>query len=285
MKMRRLLGAALAAGMGLAAITSTTVADAQPKGGKNEASAAAPATTPTTKKTLDLNLPGTPRGVSLTWGMTINQVAAVIDKLLDAAYVPLYKATSPGVKMKALDAQLAEEKNAFRRSRIDFDKLPTGVDATPLKGEYTYLNKESMLTFAREGVKRHFFFIQGKLWKMIDEHTLSKDDPRGATFADAVVKLAKKLGVPGRVIQPDPENGRFVTEVDWKDAGTRLRVIERGETAVAFAYEDLVTLSSLDSLRANKQVDPTAIDPVVASAVRKQEPAAPPPDEKPAKKK
>ncbi|MGK3996630.1 hypothetical protein [Sorangium sp. So ce1024] len=276
MKAMRLLGAGLAVGLSLAAITSTAEVAAQPKRGG--AAPARPAEPPLTKKTIAL----TPSGIR--WGMTTKQVAAVIDKMLDEAYVPRYKATSPGVKMRALDAELAEEKSAFRRSRIDFGSLPTGMDATPLKGEYTYLNKESMMTLAREGGKRHFFFIQDKLWKIIDEHTLGEGNPRGKDFQSAVVKLAASFGVPGRVTPPDPDKGRYVSEVDWKDAATHFRAIERGEGEIAFAYEDLVTLSSLDSLRPNKPVDANAIDPSVASAIRKNEPAPAPPPDKAGKK-
>ncbi|WP_438018571.1 hypothetical protein WMF18_05610 [Sorangium sp. So ce315] len=279
MKAKRLLGAGLAVGLGLLAITSTVAA--QPKRGKGAAAAAAPARPaepPATKKTIALTPPG------IQWGMSTKQVAAVIDKMLDEAYVPRYKATSPGVKMRALDAELAEEKSAFRRSRIDFGKLPTGMDATPLKGEYTYLNKESMMTLARDGGKRHFFFIQDKLWKIIDEHTLGEGNPRGKDFQSAVVKLASAFGVPGRVTPPDPEKGRYVSEVDWKDAATHFRAIERGEAEIAFAYEDLVTLSSLDSLRPNKAADANAIDPSVASAIRKDEPAPAPPSDRAGKK-
>ncbi|WP_437735403.1 hypothetical protein [Sorangium sp. So ce1335] len=279
MKAKRLLGAGLAVGLGLAAITSTAVVAAQPKGGKAAAAPARPAEPPVTKKTIAL----TPRGIQ--WGMSTKQVAAVIDKMLDEAYVPRYKATSPGVKMRALDAELAEEKSAFRRSRIDFGKLPTGMDATPLKGEYTYLNKESVMTLTRDGGKRYFFFIQDKLWKIIDEHALGEGNPRGKDYPSAVTKLAAAFGVPGRVTPPDPEKGRYVTEVDWKDAATHFRVIERGEAEIAFAYEDLVTLSSLDSLRPNKPVDANAIDPSVASAIRKEEPSPAPPSDKAGKKK
>src|SRR5689334_7468908 len=214
MKAKRLLGAGLAVGLGLAAITSTAVVAAQPKGGKAAAAPARPAEPPVTKKTIALTPPG------IAWGQSTKQVAAVIDKMLDEAYVPRYKATSPCVKMRALDAELAEEKSAFRRSRIDFGMLPTGIDATPLKGEYSYLNKESMMTLSRDGGKRYFFFIQDKLWKIIDEHALGEGSARGKDFQAAAVKLATSLGVPGRVTPPDPDKGRYVTEVDWKDAAT-----------------------------------------------------------------
>jgi hypothetical protein len=269
----------LAAGLGLAAISSATVVDAQPNKGKRAAPAPARATEPpVTKKPIELGLPG------VAWGMSPKQVAALVDKVLDEAYVPLYKKTSPGVKMKALDAQLAEEKNAFRRSRIDFGKLPTGIDATPLKGEYTYQNKESLLLLTRDGVRQHFFFIQDKLWKIIDDQTLSETSPYGKDFPGAVVKIATKLGASVRVTPPDPDQGRFVTEVDWKDSTTHLRVIERGETAVALAYEDLATLGNLAALRPNNPVATDGIDPDVAAAVRKDDappaPPAPPPKKK-----
>ena len=51
-----------------------------------------------------------------------------------------------GPKMKEVDAALAEQKLAFPRSEVDFGNLPTGVDNTPLKGEYSYKNNESMMS-------------------------------------------------------------------------------------------------------------------------------------------
>jgi len=219
--------------------------------------------------------------------MSHRQVAEAVDKYLDDAYRPIYKTTQPGVKMKELDAQLAEEKSAFRRSRIEFGKLPTGLDATPLKGEYSYLNKEAVLTFTRDGgIKLHFFFIQDRLWKIIDEQTLGEKSPYGKDFKAGTAKLASTYGASGRVVQPDFSKGRYATEVEWKDATTHVRAIERGPTALAIAYADLATLGNIESLRPNKPKDESAIDPAVASVVRKQEPeAAPPTEKKPAKKK
>jgi hypothetical protein len=221
-----------------------------------------------------------PAGVS--WGMSPKQVAAAIDKLLDEAYKPIYQKTSPGTAMKSLDAQLVEEKSIFRRSRIDFNNVPTGVDATPLKGEYTYLNKESMMTFTHEKTKTHFFFIQDKLWKVIDERTLGEGDPkdkgyRGKDFSEAVTKLAAVYGAPGRVLPADYDKGRNATEVDWKDAATHLRAIQRSDTSMAIALEDNLTLGNLASLRANKPPEDNGIDPAVAGVTRKDEAPAPPP--------
>lgn len=269
---KRYLGLALAAFASVAAITFVGDAEAQGKKGKTTAPAAPAAEPPDTKKPIVL----TPDG--LTWGMTSKQVVAVIDKMLDEAYRPLYQKVSPGVKMKALDAALAEEKSAFLRSIIEFGKLPTGMDSTPLKGEYTYKNGESVMSLTRDGQTRYFFFIKGKLWKVIDEIKLGENAPLGATFVAAVTKLAETYGVAGRVLEPDFAIGRNSQEVDWKDAKTHLRAIARGDTALALAYEDLGTLANLTTLRANKPVQDDGIDPAVAAAMAgaPSEPAPPP---------
>lgn len=279
MKANRLLGAALAFGLGLAAITGTTAAEAQQKKSKKEQAAPAQADAPFTKKPIVL----APDGIA--WGMSTKQVATVIDKELDAIYKPLYQKVQPGVKMKALDAELAEEKSAFRRSRIDFGSIPTGVDSGPLKGEYTYNNKESLMTFTREGRKTHFFFIQDKLWKIIDERTLGEGSKHGKDYQEVVTKLSATFGVPGRVLAADYDKGRNSTEVDWKDSATHLRIIQRSDTAVAVGLEDNATLGNLANLRTAKQGDDNAVDPAVAAVTRKSEPEAPPPAEKDDKNK
>ncbi|MFO0760590.1 MAG: hypothetical protein U0359_29185 [Byssovorax sp.] len=277
MKANRLASAWLAIGLGL--ITMTQAADVladkgnKPKKGE-EVVAAEP---PDAKKGITLPIAG------LAWGMSPKKVAEVIDKILDDDYRPLYKDTQPGVKMKALDAQLAEEKDQFRRSRIDFGKIPTGIDSTPLRGEYTYQNKEAMLSLTRQGETSYFFFIQERLWKVIVEVKLNDKSPLGKTFTEAAVKLSTQYGIPGRVLQPDAN--RASVEVDWKDANTHLRAIQRSDTALALAYEDLGTLANLSALRSFKPVEDNGIDPDVAAAIRGKAPEPPPPPPKDDKKK
>jgi hypothetical protein len=275
MNAKRLLGMLLTVGLTLAATTQATDAHAQRKAKKEEGPAPEP---PATKKAIALSLTG------VTWGQSPKQVAEAIDRLLDDDYRPQYKDVQPGIRMKELDAQVAEDKSAFRRSRIEFGKLPTGVDATPLRGEYTYNNREAMLLLTRKGLNTYFFFIQEKLWKIIEEHKLGDAHPLGKTYPEAVVKLSTNFGVPGRVLPPD--GARYVTEVDWKDATTHLRAIQRGDTAVALAFEENATLGNLASLRSNKPVEDNGIDPEVAAAVRGHTPdPGPPPDKKDDKKK
>ncbi len=271
MKAKRVLSAFLAASLGLVGLSHAPDVLAQGKKGKKSAPAA-PAGPPMVKKPLALPLPG------ITWGLSTKQVAVAIDKIVDDDYRPQYKKVQPGVQMKALDAKVAEVKSEFRRSRIDFGNLPTGVDTTPLRGEYTYKNKETLMTLLRHGEKVHFFFIGDRLWKIIREISLGEKSRYGSSFPEGVVKLASIFGVPGRVLPPEGE--RYVTEVDWKDAATHLRAIERNDTAMALAYEDNATLGNLDALRPNKPAKTNDIDPDVAAAIRGDGPSEAPNDKK-----
>jgi hypothetical protein len=294
MKANRVLGALLAVSLGFAPMVGApedVYAQGQAKQdtgkGKKTAKTAKTAKATATVNANPLDAPTTTKPIAwepsgLQWGMSRTQVTMVIDNQLNADYKALFKKVQPGVKMKALEAALAEDKATFRRSKIEFGKLPTGLDSTPLKGEYTYRNQEMMMTLVRKKQTREFFYIQNKLWKFIDEVALGEGTFYGATFQDAVVKLSSILGVPGRLIPPDPTQGRYATEVDWKDSVTHLRAIERNETSFALGYEELATLSNLSSLRAYKPPIENAVDPAVADIMRKSdEPAGPPKSAKP----
>lgn len=254
MKAKRLLGALFTVGLSLAVAAPAMDAHAAKK--KEEA----PTEPPLVKKAISLPI------TNVIWGISPKQLFDRIDKMLDDDYKPKYQGVQPGVRMKELDDALAEEKASFRRSRVDFGKLPTGLDASPLRGEYTYNNKEALYTLDRGADKTHFFFIQEKLWKVIDEKKLGKGVALGENYQDAVVKLSTGYGVPGRVVATGSTSG--AVEVDWKDATTHLRAIQRGEAALAFGYEDNATLGNLSTLRANKPAADNGIDPDVAAAIR-----------------
>lgn len=274
---RKIWCALAALGMALAAAGAPSDALAQKKGAKNDKAAAPADTGPAAaKKDIALTLSG------ISWGQTNKQVIAAVEKILDEDYKPLYAKVSPGVKMKQLDAALAEEKSSFARSRIDFGKVPTALDSGPLKGEFTYNNKEAKMELTRKGVTFHFFFIQDKLWKIIEERKLGEKEAAGKDFTDAAAKISKDLGAPGRVQQPDAAKGIHFQEVDWKDSKNHLRLIDRG-SSVGFAYEDLTTLGNLATLRPNKPADPNAIDPSVANITRKDPPPPDPPKNAPKK--
>jgi hypothetical protein len=209
----------------------------------------------------------------LRWGMSHTEVnkhfienGGVIWKDFDAK---LAKARV-GPEMTALEAEREQAKLAFTRSHIEFKDTPTGYDATGIKGEYTYRNRESLMWIQREGKKRYFFFINDRLWKVYDEVPLAEGGAMGKSYLDAVNKLNAQLGAQGRIQGADAAKGIHATTVDWKDGASHLRVVDRsaGDKVVAVVLEDNNTLGNLASLRPNKAEDPTAIDPTITAVTK-----------------
>jgi hypothetical protein len=139
------------------------------------------------------------------------------------------------------------------------------------------------MSLTRKGELTYFFFIQERLWKIIENKALAEGNPLGKNYQDSVVKMSTNFGVPGRVSPTGTTSGSV--EVDWKDATTHLRAIQRGETALAMAYEDNGTLANLSSLRSNKAAADSGIDPDVAAALRGPSKDPGPPEKDPKKKK
>jgi len=216
----------------------------------------------------------TPEGLRL--GMMTNEVVDFYSKVLDQDYVPIYKVTPIGPKMKEVDGALAEQKLAFPRSEVVFGALPTGVDNTPLKNEYNYKNNETMLSITRQGVTRYFFFVNKRLWKIYDALPLKKEGDMGASYKEAVSVLTKRFGVPGRVLAEDPAHGRSSTEVDWSDAAVHVRAIDRSdENIVGLVFQDRATGERMAAYKAGQKDTTGAIDPMIAAVTKGGAPVDP----------
>jgi hypothetical protein len=207
----------------------------------------------------------TPEG--LHFGMASNEVVDFYNKVLDQDYVAIYKVTPVGPKLKQVDAALADQKAAFPRSEVNFGALPTGIDNTPLRGEYNYNNNETMMSLTRQGVTRYFFFASKRLWKIYDAIPLKADSDLGATYKDAIAALTKRFNVAGRVLAEDPAVGRNATEVDWADNSTHVRAIDRsGENILGLVYEEKGTAERMAAYKASHKDTSGAIDPSIAAA-------------------
>ena len=205
----------------------------------------------------------------LKWGMSHAEVTKMFTEtggVIWKDYDEKLAKARVGPEQIALEAEREQAKSAFSRSYIEFKDTPTGYDATGIKGEYTYRNKESLMWVNRKGKKRYFFFINDRLWKIYDEVPLADDGPLGKQYIDAVNKVNGQLNAQGRVQGANAEKGITSTTVDWKDGANHLRLVDRtGEKIVGVIIEDNNTLGNLASLRANKTVDPTEIDPSISA--------------------
>ncbi|HLK38096.1 MAG TPA: hypothetical protein VKU41_15145 [Polyangiaceae bacterium] len=208
----------------------------------------------------------------LHWGMTHQEVTDAynaVDGLLDRDYAPQIAHLQPGIQMQEVEADKENRKVNFTRSYTQFGDTPTGYDVGPLHGEYSYRNEEAVQKIFKDGKTRYFFYIKDKLWKLYDEIPLKADGPFGAKYQDAVTKLGSVLGSAGRVRSADAAQGLDRTTADWQDPLTHLRVLDRSnEHLVGIVLEDKRTLNNLGVLRANKAVDPFAIDPAIAAVTK-----------------
>jgi len=278
-KRTKTLAALLAMSVGLATPLLTTEAFAQgapAKGKPKDKKPAAPAEAPTIPKPVSIK----PEG--LAWGIGWRKLAEVYDKVIDEDYKPKYRKVQPGPATERLDAEVAEKKAEFRRTRTEFNNTSTGYDSTPLLTEYSYNNKEALMVFTRAGKTRYFFFIGDKLWKIIDVEKLGEKQRWGKTFDEGVAKINKAYGVDGRVREADAANGRPFKEADWKDAVVQVRAIDWGGDQFAIGFQESATVANLPNLRKNTKKDATRIDDKVKDAGKKQ-PEPPKDDKKPKK--
>ena len=214
----------------------------------------------------------TPMMDKLRWGMSHAEVTKAFTEnggIIWKDYDEKLAKARVGPEMSAIENEREQAKQAFGRSFIEFKDTPTGYDATGIKGEYTYRNRESLMWVNRQGKKRYFFFINDRLWKVYDEVPLAADGPLGKSYIDAVNTLNGKLGAQGRIQGADPAKNINATTVDWKDGSSHLRVVDRsGEKVAAVVMEDNNTLGNLAGLRTMKAEDPTAIDPTIAAVTK-----------------
>lgn len=208
----------------------------------------------------------------LRWGMSHAEVTRLFSEnggLIWKDFDGKLANARVGPEMTAVENEREQAKQAFARSYLEFKDTPKGYDATGIRGEYTYRNRESLMWVNRQGKKRYFFFINDRLWKMYDEVPLAEGGPLGKSYIDAVNKMNADLGVKGRIQGADGSKGISATTVDWKDGSSHLRVVDRTrDRVVAVVIEDNGTLANLAALRPNKTEDPTAIDPTIAAVTK-----------------
>ncbi len=276
----KLLAAVAALTLGTAVLVSSGDVQAEQKGPAKPAAKAPPGPPGQISKRVGL----APKGIR--FGLSLEGVAALYDKTFEEEFLPLYKKAQPGPEMDALDEELKQKKASLRRTRVEFAGTPTGVDYTALKGEYSYANGESMAKITlRSGTQRHFFFFSDKLWKIYDEHKLTKGGTLGENFEEALKILAQRFGSPAKKLAADFDAGQQFDEGLWADPEKYIRAVDRGNV-LGMVYIDKAIQDSLASHRKNKPQNLHAIDSDVAAVVKPPEPPpGPKPEEKPAKKK
>lgn len=226
----------------------------------------------------------------LKFGMSLEQIAKLNDKDLDAEFKKRFLAASPSSSLQIED-ELRDKKAVLRRSRIEFVDTPTGIDQSALKGEYSYGNKESMARLTartrddgKELPARHFFFFDDKLWKIYEEYKLGPKSNLGVDFDAAVKKLSKVFGGEPSKVSADFAKGQSFDEAVWRDGEKIIRAVNRGDT-LGMVYVDKATQENLARLRTHQVVDPHEMDKDVKAATANPPTQPGPPKDKEGDKK
>ena len=203
----------------------------------------------------------------VAFGADQNAVVAAYEKLIEKDFAADFDKAEPGVELRRLEEKLQDEKSYLKKSLLLLDSPPTTLDGTPLVGEFSYGNQESILRIERGGKKRTLFFIRGKLWKMIDAYPLGATSKWGASFKTALAKLEERTEVPGRVLPANEAEGRRYEVAVWADQKTHMRAINWGKQ-LAVSYAERATEARLPELRTVKEKKVEALDPAVKAVLR-----------------
>lgn len=258
MKKHGLFGMLLAVCVGMGGVTTTSHVDAKPKKGEKEEKA----------KPGSLKRPPalTPRG--LQFEMSPKQVYKIYDKAIEKDYVKKYKQVEPGIQMERLDYEKSQRKQAFRLSFLSLDNRPSALDGTNLTTEFTYGNDEGVMNIKRKGKHRYMFFIKKKLWNVVDVYDLGPSSKWGESFESANKRLEKVLGVEGKHIDANPDDGQPYELTQWTDGKLWLRAMN-WKNKLAISYVDMGMLKKLTELRKkNAGANEDTIDPSVKSVLR-----------------
>lgn len=172
---------------------------------------------------------------------------------------------------KLKDEKLAElrERDDLKRDRVlmqrekkrvmdqmddveeSFEKLDDAGSyrVSVISDEFTPKNNESLLRIKDKVANRFFFFVDGKLYKLVVAY--NQDYLKGVGFESFVVQTAKKYGKPVSTEYGEVDGEEELVQAVWKDGQTQLRVENKKAFFGTFtmAFTDRSTLERLENLR------------------------------------
>jgi hypothetical protein len=208
----------------------------------------------------------------LRWGLSEHEVSAYAQRKLAAQYnEQIAKVKDPGKQAK-LKADLKRAQGEVDRSLTNFEGASSRWDQSPIAGEFNYGNNESMLVAKGEGIGSYYFFVGGRLWKLVE--VLDKSAAGGGDFKKFTQNIEDKFG-KGRLKKGELTPGQGNTQwLEYLDRNSRMRAADDNSKRGGFAmiYEEMATVRELASLHPKKQ-KAAAEEAEAAPAPAKEPPA------------
>jgi hypothetical protein len=187
----------------------------------------------------------------LRWGMSENDVAAFAKRKLAERYDAQIKQTHDAAKQSQLKAALKTAQSNVSKSLTNFEGSSSRWDHSPVAGEFTYGNSESMLVAKDDNSENYYFFVNGRLWKWF------KELDKGAAGGD-FKKFSKS--VEGKFGKGHPKKGEIAPGqgatqfVEYMDRNSRMRAADNSKHGgFALIFEEMATVRELASTRATSK--------------------------------
>lgn len=182
----------------------------------------------------------------LRWGMSKDDVLALLKKRIRSEYAARMKAEKDIVRQDVLHNEANEHFRRIRDGYVEFNGRKSGWDASAVAEEFVHGSNEAMLAVDDAHARDLYFFINGRLWKWYRE--LKPAAYGGADFDGVTELLKEQFGRSREREEPRSEHGAPYRMLSWADKTTRVSALRRGaETCLVF--EENETLERLAMLR------------------------------------
>jgi hypothetical protein len=187
----------------------------------------------------------------LRWGMSEREVAGYAKRELASEYSAALSKTKDAGQQSKLKNDLKAAQSEVDKSTFSFTGGKSRWDSSPIAGEFSYDNQESMMMSKDISGTTYYFFLDGKLWKYV--RILDKK-AAGGDFKKFSKYIEDKFG-KGREKKGEVTPGQGDTHwLEYLDRNSRMRAADdngkRGGYAMIF--EEMATVRQLASTRPQK---------------------------------
>jgi hypothetical protein len=188
----------------------------------------------------------------LRWGLSESEVTSFVKRKLDERYTAQIQKTHDAGKQAKLKSDLKRAQSEVSKGLVEFTGSSSRWDRSPVAGEFTYGNGESMLVAKDEGSENYYFFLGGRLWKWFK--VLDKDAFGHGDFKKFSQSIESKFG-KGRAKKGELAPGQGDAQwLEYMDRNSRMRAADAGSKRGVFAliFEEMSTVRELASTRPTK---------------------------------
>jgi hypothetical protein len=197
------------------------------------------------------------------FGMSRDEVVAVLSKQLDARYTERLEATTDVYAQDQLRKEKKKELARVARNYVTFDGKRTGWDVSLVEDEFAHNTGESMLVQWEnqdgKNQRRFFFFSEGRLYKMFISLDTSVWPEESRTFDAFRSSMESRYGA-GEV------EDRKIT---WRAGDFEVRAIDKLRTysALCLVIYSPPVARELEARRAEKAPPPAAGNAIINALI------------------